>query len=198
LSFLVLPLAAFCTLWYSGRGIWTIFWFFLVHEAYWEQYGNWTAAAVAMIVSVILLVRMATGRVTRRYLRVNAWGVAAIAGLFCAGLGERFVDGIDGWTARGAAKNRFAYLMKESKFYPAHLPRRIVDETTPFISEHDGKVFALYIGDKRAAEIHVMPYYRWWWTVSYFRNFPYGDDVDIKEQLRRFHETLKRERSMAQ
>lgn len=192
LWFLLLPLAAFCTLWYCSRGIWTVFWFFLAGEAYWEQYGNGTAAVVAMIVSAILLVRMATGRVTRRYLQINSWGVAAIAGLFCAVLVEHFVDGIDGWTARGAAENRFANLMEGSKFYPAHLPRRIVDETTPFISAHNGKAVALYVGDARAAEIHVMPYYRWWWTVSYSRNFPYGKgELGIREQFQRFRESLK-------
>ena len=142
-----------------------------MHEGYWEQYGNWTAAVVAMIVSAILLVRMATGRVTRRYLHGVTWGVAAIAALYCAVQVEHVVKRIDGWTARGAAENHFAYLMKGSKFYPDHLPRRLVDETTPFIAAHNGKAYALYVGDTRASEIHVMPCYRWWWTVGYSRHF---------------------------
>jgi hypothetical protein len=146
---------------------------------------------VALIVSTILLVRMAAGCVTRRYLRITSWGVAAIAALYCAVRVEHIVQRIDGWSARGAAENRFAHLKKGSKFYPAHLPRRIVDETTPFLAAHNGKAYALYIGDTRAAKIHVMPYYKFWWTVSSSRIGP--SDLSVAEQYKRFRESLKDE-----
>lgn len=190
-----MPLAAFCTLWYCSRALWSIVWYFQAGEAYYQQYGSWTAAVVAMIVSAILLIRMATGRVTRRYLRINSWGVAAIAGLYCAVLVEHVVRSIDGWTARGAAENHFAYLMKGSRFYPDHLPRRLVDETTPFLAAHNGKAYALYVGDTRAAEIHVMPYYKLWWTVGYSRHFSGAGEIGVREQFQRFRESLKDRRS---
>jgi hypothetical protein len=107
-----------------------------------------------------------------------------------------FANRIDGWTARGAAENKFAFMSEGTKWYPAHLPRRIVDETTPFLAAHDGKAFALYVGEARVAEVHVMPYYRWWWSVGYFRNFPDGQgEANVTEQLQRMMERLKKERS---
>lgn len=104
---------------------------------------------------------------------------------------------IDGWTARGAAENQFAHLMKPSEWYPAHLPRRIVDETTPSLAAKKGKAFALYIGEARAMEIRVMPYYRWWWSVRYSRNFPFGEGLSVQEQLRKFHERLNEKKKAA-
>jgi hypothetical protein len=193
LWFLALPTTLFLALWFSGRTVWTILWWLL----YWgdagpyERYGVSTAGLVAVIVPAILLARLATGRVSRNYVRFNTWGVGLCAVLFGAFQFIDFADGIDGWTARGAAENKFAHLMEGSEFYPARLPRRIVDETTPYLASHRGRAFALYIGEARTAEVQVMPYYRWWWTVSSFRNFPFGEGLSTQEQLRRFHESLK-------
>ena len=56
-----------------------------------------------------------------------------------------------------------------------------------------GKSFTLYIGEAPAAEVRVMPYYHWWWTVSYFRNTPFaGEDLSIEEQFQRFRESLEK------
>ncbi len=148
----------------------------------------------AMVVSVMLFARLVTGWVTGRYLRINAWGMALCIGLLSAFYLIEFADRIDGWTARGAAENKFAYLMKPSKFYPGHLPRRIADETTPALAGNGGKAFTLYIGESPAAEVRVVPYYRWWWTQGYFRTTPFaGENLSTKEQVERFRESLKKE-----
>jgi hypothetical protein len=81
-------------------------------------YGKWIAGIVAVTISATLLVRLATGWATRGYLRFNAWGAGLCAGLLGAMYLIHFVEGIDGWTARGAAENTFAHLMKPSEFYP--------------------------------------------------------------------------------
>jgi hypothetical protein len=181
--------AAFCALWYSSRGLWTVFWFFFAHEAYWEHYGIWTAAVAAVIVSAILFIRMAVGWLTRRYLRIVSWGVVAIVAWYCAVRIEHVVQGIDGWTARGAAENHFAYLMKGSKFYPDRLPRRLVEETTPLLVVYHGTAYALYVGESRAAEIHVMPYYKFWWTVRYSRHFSSLGGLGVREQHQKLRES---------
>jgi hypothetical protein len=157
--------------------------------------AGWYAGLFALAVAAILYIRLATGRASRRYVLINVWG----AGLCVAFLGAmrliHFAEGIDGWTARGAAENQFAYLMEGSEFYPAHLPRRIVDETTPQLAARGGKAYAIYVGDERASELRVMPYYRWWWSVGYSRKFAFGaGDLSIQEQVQRLHETLQKER----
>jgi hypothetical protein len=190
LWFIALPTTAFLALWLAGGVVLSLLlWLQWGDAGYY--YGKWIAGVVAVIASAILLVRLATGWATRRYLRFNAWGAGLCAGLLGAMYFIHFAEGIDGWTARGAAENKFAYLMKGSEFYPPHLPRRIVDETTPSLAAHNGKAFAIYIGEARAAEIRVMPYYRWWWSVGYFRNFPFGEGLSIQEQVQKFHERLK-------
>ena len=188
--FLALPTTTFLALWFSGGITCSLLgWLYWGDAGYF--YGRWMAGVVAAIISAILLARLATGWATRRYVRFNAWGAGLCVVLFGAMYFLHFVEGIDGWTARGAAENQFAYLMGGSKFYPAHLPRHIVDETTPLLAAHHGKAFALYIGEARAAEVQVMPYYRWWWAVGRSRNFPYGEGLSTQEQVRRFHESLK-------
>ena len=88
--------------------------------------------------------------------------------------------------------------MKASDFYPEHMQRRIVDETTPDLAAHNGKLYALYMDELRVHEIHVMPYYRWWWSVGYSRNFPYGEGrLSVEEQYRRFEEALHKKRRVA-
>ena len=156
----------------------------------------WLAGFVALLVSVTLFVRMATGRASRRYLQVATWSAGLCACLYGAMLFLDFADRIDGWSARGAAENKFAFMSEGTKWYPAHLPRRIVDETTPDLATRHGKAFALYVDDARVAEVRVMPYYRWWWTTGYFRNFPFGEGVSVEEQLRRFEQSLKKRRSL--
>lgn len=184
LWFLVLPLAAFCTLWYCSRGIWTIVWFFFADEGYWEQYGNWTAGIVAMSVSAILVIRMATGRFTHRYLRINSWGVTTIAALYCAVLTEHFIDGIDGWTARGAAENHFARVrIQNSAVIRSKEDRRMVEvkppkEVTP---ERPARKFALYEGENRVAEVVVVPYGWWWWHKASSITGPSIDKFDGDE-----------------
>jgi hypothetical protein len=144
------------------------------------------------MLSAIMLVRLATGWATRRYLRFNAWAAGLCMGLIGAMYFIQFVEGIHGWTARGAAENQFAHLMKASEYYPDHLARRIVDETTPDLAAKGGKAFALYIGDARAMEVRVSRYYHWWWAVGYSRNFPFGEGLSIQEQVRLFRERVQR------
>ncbi|MDZ4657188.1 MAG: hypothetical protein SH868_06365 [Bythopirellula sp.] len=193
LWYLILPTVTFLALWLSGRIIWTLFLWLCVGEKY-VPFANWTSAMFAMVVSAMLLARLATARVTGRYLRINAWGMGLCVSLLSVFYLIEVADRIDGWTAREAAENKIAYLMKPSNFYPGHLPRRIADETTPILAAHNGKAFALYIGDAQAAEVRVMPYYRWWWTVSYFRTTPFaGENLSTKEQFERFRESLKKE-----
>lgn len=191
---LTLPTMAFVGLWLAGATVWSILLWLQWGDAGYS-YGKWAAGVIATITSLILFVRMAIGRVSRRYIRLHGWGTGLCAGLFGVMHFIQFAEGIDGWTARGAAENQFAHYMKASDFYPARMQRRIVDETTSDLAAHNGKLYALYMGELRVHEIHVMPYYRWWWSVGYSRNFPYGEGrLSVEEQLRRFEEALKKKR----
>ncbi len=192
---LTLPTLVFVALWLAGGIVWSLLLWLQSGDAGYS-FGKLVAGVVATFTSSILFVRLATGRVTRRYLRLHAWGTGLCIGLFGAMHFLHFAEGIDGWTAQGAAENQFAHYMKGSEFYPARLPRRIADETTPSLAAHNGKAFALCIGSLRVHEIRVMPYYRWWWSVSYSRNFPFGEGLSTAEQLRRFEELLKKKRRM--
>jgi len=161
-----------------------MFWYFLAGEAYSETYGNWTAAVVGLIVSGILLVRMATGRVTRRYLQINSWGVAAIAGLFCAVFVEHFVDRIDGWTARGAAENHFARVrIQNPAVISSKEERRMVEMKDPkgASPELPAKKFALYEREDRVAEVTVVPHGWWWWQKASSRTGPLLDELGDEE-----------------
>ncbi len=106
LWFLVLPTATFVTLWPCGRVIWALVWYLqLGVDGQYSEFGSWTSAIVALAVSATLFVRLATGRATGRYLRINSWGVALIAGLFCAQSVLEFADRIYGWSALSAAES---------------------------------------------------------------------------------------------
>jgi hypothetical protein len=191
---LMLPLGAFLGLWLAGNTIWTLFLWLWSGERHLDL-ASWFAGGFALLVSALLYIRLATGLVRRRYLHVNAGAAALCTALIGAMRFIAFADGIDGWTARGAAENSFAYLMKASEFYPADLSRRVIDETTPSLAAHGGKAYAIYIGDERASEIHVMPYYRWWWTVSYSRKFGFGGGtLSLKEQVQKVHEAAQKHR----
>jgi len=191
---LVLPTAVFIALWLCGRMICGLLLWLWAGERY-LQYWSWSAGLVALFVSVIVFIRMATGRATRRYLKVIAWCAGLCAGLYGAVLFIEFAGRIDGWTARGALESKYAFAIEGSEQHPAHLPRRIVDETTPVLASRGGKAFAIYVDDVRVAEVQVMPYYRWWWSVGSSRYNAFGVDLPVAEQLRRFEESLKKRRS---
>ena len=117
LWFIVLPMAAFLALWLAGGVALSLLMWLQWGDAG-HYYGKWTAPIVAAIASAILLVRLASGRVTRRYLRFNAWGAAVCLGLLGAMYFLNFAEGIDGWTAQEAAENQFAHLMKGKRVTP--------------------------------------------------------------------------------
>jgi hypothetical protein len=192
---LVLPTAAFIALWLCSRMICGLLLWLWVGERY-LGLAVVLAGLVALLVSLTLFVRMATGRAPRRYLKVNACAVALCAGLFGAIQFIEFADGIEGWTARGALENKYAFVIEGSEQHPAHLPRRIVDETTPFLASRGGKAFAIYVDDVRVAEVQFMRYYRWWWTAGSSRYSAFGVDIGVAEQLRRFEESLEKRRSL--
>lgn len=192
---LVLPTAVFIALWLSGRMILGLLLWLWPGERY-LGLAIWLAGFVALLVSHTLFVRMATGRAGRRYVQVTSCSAGLCAGLYGAMLFIEFAGRIDGWTARGALENKYAFVTEGSEQHPAHLPRRIVDETTPVLASRGGKAFAIYVDDVRVAEVQVMPYYRWWWSVGSSRYSAFGVDLPAAEQLRRFEESLKKRRRL--
>jgi hypothetical protein len=192
---IVLPTAAFIALWLCGRMICGLLLWLWAGERY-LGHATRLAGFVALLVSLTLFLRMATGRASRRYLKFSSWAAGLCAGLYGAVLFIEFAGRIDGWTARGALENKYAFVIEGSEQHPAYLPRRIVDETTPLVASRGGKAFALYVDDVRVAEVQVMPYYRWWWTVGSSRYSAFGVDIGVAEQLRRFDESLKKRRSL--
>jgi hypothetical protein len=189
---ITVPTLSFFALWLCGSLIWTLLLWLWPGEAY-MNFGSPAAATLAAILAAVLLIRQLNGRVTDHYLRLSGWGAAMCLGLLCAMYAIEFVDQIDGWTARGAAEKKFAFLMRPSQFYPARLPRRISDETPASLAASGGKAFALYVGEKRAAEVHVYPYYYWWWTVGSFRTTPFdGEGLTMQEQFEKFRESIEK------
>jgi hypothetical protein len=81
---LVLLTAIFITLWFCGRGIWAIlFWSFVFgDDGPYEEYGRWIAAIVALLISATVLVRMAWGFASRRFLRICLGGTVSLAAVF--------------------------------------------------------------------------------------------------------------------
>jgi hypothetical protein len=192
---IVLPTAVFIALWLCGRMIMGLLLWLWPGERY-LGLAIWLAGFVALLVSLTLFVRMATGRASRRYVQVISWGAGLCAGLYGAVLFIEFAGRIDGWTARGALENKYEFVIEGSEQHPPHLPRRIVDETTPVVASRGGKAFAIYVDDVRVLEARVMPRYRWWWAVSYSKYSALGVDMPVEEQLRRLKESLKKRRSL--
>jgi hypothetical protein len=180
-------------LWLSGRMICGLLLWLWAGERH-LGLAIWLAGFVALLVSLTLFVRMATGRASRRYVQVTSWGAGLCACLYGAILFLDFADRIDGWSARGALENKYAFIIEGSQHHPPHLPRRIVDETTPVLASRGGKAFAIYVDDVRVLEARVMPRYRWWWSVSYSKFSALGVNMPVEEQLRRFKESLKKRR----
>ena len=112
----------FFTLWFCSRPLWFLLLWLWAGEQY-VHYENWAAGMFALAYSAILYVRLARGWVNSKYLRIHAWGMGLCILLISTFYLIEFADRIDGWTARGAAEKKFAYLMKPSKFYPEHLLR---------------------------------------------------------------------------
>jgi hypothetical protein len=186
------PVVAFVVLWLCGRPIWFISLWLWGGDLFAES-ANAVSVLFALVFSGILLTRLATKWVSRSYLRINAWDIGLCVVLLSAVYLLDIANHVDGWTARGAAEKKFAHLMKPSKFYPEHLPRRIEEETAPELAARGGKAFTLYIGEYSAAELHVLPYYRWWWTAGYFRATPFaGQNLSTQEQIERLRESLKK------
>jgi hypothetical protein len=71
--FLLLPIAIFVTLWFSGRWIWTVFyWLFVFGDAGpYEEYATFTSGIVALLISATVFTRLALGKFNRRYFRIT-------------------------------------------------------------------------------------------------------------------------------
>lgn len=183
----VLPLLTLLTLWLSGSTVWTLLVWLWPGERY-LQAAPWFSGAIAVICANTLYLKMSNGLAGKRYVRICSWGCRICAGVLGAVYFLHFFEGIDGLTARGAAESKFTAVMRASELYPANLQREIVDDTTPRLAARGGKSYAAIIDNKRVAEVRVMPYYRWWWTVSYFRTFgKYDPDAAMPsiERVRR-------------
>ena len=172
--FLVLPIALFTTLWFSGRWIWTVFWWVFVFgdAGPYEEYARSTSAIVALLISAAAFVRLALGRINRRYLRITSWGAAALAALLATVLTHEFTHRIYGWSAQGAAENYLAKFRSENHpFVAPHAPRRIVEVNVPRPGEDPTQLgssrrFVLYYGDAAIQDVRVVPYGWFWWTFA--------------------------------
>jgi len=170
--FLLLPIALFITLWFSGRWIWTVFWWaFIFGDAGpYEQYGTLTSGIVAMVISATVFARLALGRINRRYLRITSWGTVASAALFLTVITHEFTHRIYGWSARGAAEN---YLTRYRSMDPGRA-KQIVEVPTDKSAEPNSRVrtFVLYYGDEPQVRVHVAPFGKFWWTYGGSSNAP--------------------------
>jgi hypothetical protein len=169
--FLILPIAIFITLWFSGRWIWTVFyWLFVFGDAGpYEEYAMFTSGIVALLISATVFTRLALGRIHRRYLRIISWGAAASAALIVTVLTHEFTHRIYGWTARGAAENYLAKTRVDERhpFVSPGAARRIVEESAPIDDPQKPiKRFVLYYGNSPIRYVHVAPYGWFWWTLS--------------------------------
>jgi hypothetical protein len=171
---LLLPIVLFITLWFSGRWIWTVFWWgFVFGDAGpYEEYGRLSSGIVAIVVSATAFARLALGGISRRYLRITSWGTVASAGLFLAVQTHEFTHNIYGWTARSAAENYLAKFRGENHPFTApDAPRRIVEENIPRPGEDPTQLgrsrrFVLYYGDGPIQDVRVVPYGWFWWTFG--------------------------------
>lgn len=181
---LLLPIALFVTLWFSGRWIWTVFWWGLVFgdAGPYEQYGRLSSGIVAMVISATAFARFALGRINRRYLRITSWGTVASAALLLAIQTHEFTHKIYGWTARSAAENYLAQFRGGNHpFVASNAPRRVVEENIPRPGEDPtdlgrSRRFVLYYGDGPVQDVRVVPYGWFWWTFgSSVSAIPVGD-----------------------
>jgi hypothetical protein len=101
--FIALPTASFLALWVAGSAVLALLlWLQWGDAGYF--YGKRIAGVVAVIASAILLIRLATGRVTRRYLRFNVWGFGLCAGLLGAMYFIHFVEALTAGRLAGPRK----------------------------------------------------------------------------------------------
>lgn len=172
--FLLFPIVLFVTFWFSGRWIWVVFyWLFVFGDAGpYEEYARYTSAVVALIVSATVFVRLAVGRINRRYLRLTSWGTVASAVLMLTVLTHEFTHGIYGWSAQGAAESYLAKFHGENHpFVAPNAPRRIVEVNVSRPGEDSIELgrtrrFVLYYGDAPIKDVRMAPYGWFWWTFA--------------------------------
>jgi hypothetical protein len=86
---LLLPAIFFVALWFVGSKIWELAWAIRyvdvgVGDQYIDYLGNLTAGTIALAVSVTILVRVATGVISKRNLLSLTYGVTLLSALFIA------------------------------------------------------------------------------------------------------------------
>jgi hypothetical protein len=169
---LLLPVALFITLWFSGRWIWTIFWWgFVFGDAGpYEEYGRVSSGIVAIVISATTFARLSLGRINQRYVRITAWGTVAAATLFLTMLTHEFTHRIDGWSARGAAENYF----KRYRSMDPECVKQVVEVPADTSAEPTSRMrtFVLYCGDEPQWRVNVAPYGAFWWTIGGSSNVP--------------------------
>jgi hypothetical protein len=206
--FLLLPIVLFVTLWFSGRWIWTVFyWLFVFGDAGpYEEYATLTSGIVAILTSATALARIALGKINQRYLRLTSWGTVASATLLLIVLTHEFAHRIYGWSAHAAAENYLSKFHGENHpFTSPDAPRRIV-EVNPARPGEDptqsgrSKRFVLYYGDAAIQDVRVVPYRWFWWTfASSVPQVPVTDmdwavahwETDQEEATKRLNEVIR-------
>ncbi len=170
--FLLLPIALFITLWFSGHWIWTVFWWAFVFgdAGPYEQYARISSGIVAMLISATALARLALGRISRRYIRIASWGTVASAALFLTVLTHEFTHRIYGWSARGAAENYFASYRSMDPECLKQIDEVATDKSADLKSRV--RTFVLYCGDDPQWRVYVAPYGAFWWTIGGSSNAP--------------------------
>jgi hypothetical protein len=170
--FLLLPIALFISLWFSGRWIWALFWWVFVFgdAGPVEEYARLSSGIVAIVISAMAFSRLALSRINRRYLPVTSWGTAVLSTLLLTVLTHEFTYRIYGWSARGAAENYFAnYRSMDPKCL-----KQIEEVPTDKSADLKSRVrtFLLYCGEEPQWRVYVAPYGAFWWTIGGSSNAP--------------------------
>jgi hypothetical protein len=167
--FLVLPWLLFGGLWYCGNLIWVIFWWLrLGDDGLYDQYARWSSLGVALCISGLVFVRLATGCVSRWFLRASLAGALILIAAMSSLTAWDFTQRIYGWSARGAAENFFAEVGVDNNPFiaPGTSPEIIEVKIREVDIPSPVRRFELRYGKARIHQVNVAPYGRWWWTVG--------------------------------
>jgi hypothetical protein len=181
----------FAALWFSGAGVWEIFWYAILGEGNGPspvKIAQPTSTIVALLISLIVYLRLIAGFASDRFLRITVFYAFALSLFFAVALASKFASRISGWSARGAAENCLAGLPHGAEqFIDPNSAPRILEAGLPAEFQHaagKSRRFVLYYGPTPIREAYFSAYGRWWWTATSSRSlFPSANVYQKAEKL---------------